>query len=325
MSNGKLIAIEGIDGTGKETQAKMLRDNLTAMGYSVTIISYPRYGRSIGADLVQQYLKGDFGKLNVVPPLLAALPYALDRAESIRELAGAVASHDVVILDRYVMSNMAHQGAKLDPDGPREELITQIDAIEHGTLGLPEPDLVILLTLPIEEAVARINARPGQNDMHEADVNYLTKVAETYDYLADESDLHIHRIPGMKATEDESNYDNEEDVPRRPATRFEVAEVVLDAAMCEIDGHERAARAASRFAAVAISGLFGSLMDRMKQAAEAEDTKAPEEGEPAAETTPEGDESVLDEPCAETCAEECAEPCAEQEAKADAAEAVSTP
>lgn len=227
---GTLIAIEGIDGTGKETQARMLRERIMATGATATIISFPQYGKSMGAGLVSSYLKGAMGGLNDLPPLLTALPYALDRLEALPLIEAALASHDVVILDRYVMSNQAHQAGKVACEDERTELLFQIDAIEYGLFNLPEPDLVIYLELPVEEATARVGAARNK-DMHEGDVEYLKAVADTYDQILNGvPHMHVHRISPFKK-DDEGKFTEDY------ANRFEVNGRVFKAASCQLNGH----------------------------------------------------------------------------------------
>lgn len=184
-----LVAIEGIDGTGKGTQARQLVDSLAQAGQRVRLISFPRYsetafGRQIGA-----FLNGRFGRLNQVAPALAALLYAGDRFESKAVLEGALAESDVVVLDRYVPSNIAHQAGKLS-GAEREELRRWIEQLEYGIYGLPRADRIILLDLPVplaQELIARKAKRDYTDksaDLQEADAAYLDQVRSTYLELA---------------------------------------------------------------------------------------------------------------------------------------------
>jgi dTMP kinase len=184
-----LVAIEGIDGTGKGTQARQLVDSLSEAGLRARLISFPRYsetafGRQIGA-----FLNGRFGRLDQVAPALAALLYAGDRFESKHLLEEALAASDVVVLDRYVPSNIAHQAGKLS--GPeRDELHRWIEQLEYGIYGLPRADRVILLDLPVplaQELIARKAKRDYTEDaadLQEADAAYLNQVRSMYLGLA---------------------------------------------------------------------------------------------------------------------------------------------
>src|SRR3712207_3314277 len=107
-----LIAIEGIDGSGKGTQARLLRERCRAAGLSAALISFPRYAETRFGRAVGKFLNGRFGTLDQVSPFLAALLYAGDRFESRTLLRESLFANDVVVLNRYVASNVAHQGSK---------------------------------------------------------------------------------------------------------------------------------------------------------------------------------------------------------------------
>ena len=188
-----LVAIEGIDGSGKGTQAGRLVERLAADGRRVQLISFPRYGETLFGRAVGDFLNGRFGKLDEVNPFLVSLLYAGDRFESRELLAQALAAHDVVVLDRYVASNSAHQGSKVTGE-ERTKLLDWIEQIEHGIYALPRPDLTILLDLPAADAqqlIARKQARgytDKQADLHEADAAYLDSVRAVYVEFAQRPD-----------------------------------------------------------------------------------------------------------------------------------------
>jgi dTMP kinase len=184
-----LIDIEGIDGSGKGTQARRLCDRFLRAGTSATVVSFPRYDATLFGRAVGEYLNGKFGSLAEVHPFLVSLLFAGDRCESKPFLLEVIARHRVVIFDRYVPSNVAHQASKLD--GPeRIQLTRQILDIEFGIFGLPRPDLVILLDLPVataQQLIAKKGARnytDQQADIQEADAAYLGRVRDVYHDLA---------------------------------------------------------------------------------------------------------------------------------------------
>lgn len=186
---GRLVAIEGIDGSGKGTQAKRLRETLAARGRSVALLSFPRYESTLFGRAIGNYLNGRFGELEAVSPYLAAVLFAGDRFESRSLLLEAIAANDVVILDRYVASNVAHQGAKL-PESERAELGDWILRLEHEVFGLPRADVVVLLDLPVDLAQKQIAEKSARSytdqaaDLHEADTAYLTATRNAYLDLA---------------------------------------------------------------------------------------------------------------------------------------------
>lgn len=196
-----LVAIEGIDGSGKGTQARKLHDHLVGIGRGCELISFPRYDDTVFGAAVGRFLNGEFGSLAEVHPLLASLLYAGDRFESKQKLLEALRRSDVVVLDRYVPSNVAHQAAKRH-GAERRELADFIQELEFGIYGLPAADLVILLDLPVAEAQSLV-ARKHQRtytlrpaDIQESDAEYLSEVRSAYLELAD-ADASWRKISGV--------------------------------------------------------------------------------------------------------------------------------
>lgn len=187
-----LIVIEGIDGSGKGTQAKALTDRLSEAGRRVELLSFPRYQETLFGQAIGDFLNGRFGQLNEVHPFLASVLYAADRYESKAVLLGAVERSEAVICDRYVPSNLAHQGAKLS-GVERAELLQTIQRIEFEIFALPQPKLVVLLDVPVDVAQRNIAAKKPRSytdkaaDLQEADGEYLQRVRDVYLQLADEN------------------------------------------------------------------------------------------------------------------------------------------
>jgi dTMP kinase len=186
---GFLVALEGIDGSGKGTQAARLAERAREAGRTVASFSFPTYDGNPFAQAVSGYLNGEFGSADEVHPELAALLYAADRFHARPQLVAAIASHDLVICDRYAASNAAHQGAKLHGD-ERRRLLDWLDAVEFGEFALPRPDLVVLLDTPVALArtlVGRKGARGYttlEADIHEADAGHSAATREVYLELA---------------------------------------------------------------------------------------------------------------------------------------------
>lgn len=184
-----LVAIEGIDGSGKGTQSRVLHRRLQDEGIRSELIGFPRYEETLFGKAVGDFLNGRFGALDDVDPFLVSLLYAGDRFESRELLLTALEEHEVVVLDRYVPSNLAHQGAKCDP-AARDELIGKIEQIEYGIYNLPRPDLVLLLDLPVDTAQRLIATKAARSytdraaDLQEADAPYLQEVRNVYLELA---------------------------------------------------------------------------------------------------------------------------------------------
>jgi dTMP kinase len=184
-----LIAIEGIDGSGKGTQARILVARLRQSGRKVELISFPRYDATFFGRLIGSFLNGEYGSLDQVHPMLVSLLFAGDRYESRPKLAEALAACDVVVLDRYVASNIAHQGAKVS-GAERDALCRSIEHVEYALYGMPRPDQVILLDLRVSVAQSLVSKKAARNytdraaDIQEADAAYLERVRQLYLELA---------------------------------------------------------------------------------------------------------------------------------------------
>ena len=152
-----LIAIEGVDGAGKRTLTGGLRAAFEADRLSVGSLAFPRYHRSVPADLAAEALHGAHGDLADSVYAMATL-FALDRAGAREEIEHLQAAYDVVILDRYVASNAAYSAARLH-QGADGEAVAWVRELEFDRLKLPSPDWQILLDVPTELAAARAEHR----------------------------------------------------------------------------------------------------------------------------------------------------------------------
>lgn len=186
-----LIAIEGIDGAGKGTQARRLVERMLAAGTASTCIQFPRYSETTFGAAIGDFLNGRFGSLDQVHPQLAAVLYAGDRFESKQVLQDAIERHEVVVLDRFTGSNLAHQTAKLDGN-ERTELMKWIDHVEHVVFGLPRPDLNILIDISSDwsrQLVSRKGERDytsEEADIQESNLPYLERVRSCYRSIAND-------------------------------------------------------------------------------------------------------------------------------------------
>ena len=189
----RLIAIEGIDGSGKGTQAKLLCERLNREGTKAALLSFPQYDNTRFGKAIGNFLNGRFGELDQVDPFLVSLLYAGDRFESRDHLLSLSVQHQVVVLDRYVGSNLAHQGAKCQDDR-REEILNWIQYIEFDLYQLPQVDMNILLNLPVTTAQQLILKKAARTytdqatDLQEADGGYLSQVHQIYRQLAEQHD-----------------------------------------------------------------------------------------------------------------------------------------
>jgi dTMP kinase len=188
MDRGKLIVLEGIDGAGKGTQAGLLARALQERGIPCVKVGFPRYESSFGR-LIARFLNGEFGPLATVDPHFSALLYAGDRFEAKRELLAALDSRKIVITDRYVASNLAHQTARVSADA-RAEFMAWLRQLEYGLYGLPAEDLVIYLRVPAQEGHRLVGLKSARSyteksrDLQESDLSHLKEAAHVYDELA---------------------------------------------------------------------------------------------------------------------------------------------
>lgn len=184
-----LIAIEGIDGSGKGTQARLLTTELNRRGLKAGLLSFPRYDETFFGNAVGRFLNGEFGSLAEANPYLVSLLFAGDRFESRELLSKQLRENDVLVLDRYVASNIAHQGSKL-PAAQQPAIFEFVEHLEFEVYGLPRPTLNVLLDVPAEtaqELIGRKNARSytdRSHDLQESDRAYLESVRQTYLELA---------------------------------------------------------------------------------------------------------------------------------------------
>jgi dTMP kinase len=211
---GAFVAIEGIDGSGKGTQAALLVEAARRAGHEVASFSFPLYDGNPFSVAVSDYLNGAFGTVDQVHPELSGLLYACDRFHARPALEQAIAEHDLVVCDRYVASNLAHQGAKL-AGADRQRLLDWLVAVEFGEFGLPRPDLVVLLDLPPALAQTLVGRKAARSytamaaDIHEDARDHLASAREVYLELA-ERDPDVWRTVAVR--DDQGGIRTPEDV-----------------------------------------------------------------------------------------------------------------
>ncbi len=186
---GKLIVIEGLDGSGKTTQVELLPEKLKNLSVESKLISFPDY-EDPSSTLVRMYLKGEFGnKPDSVNAYAASLFYAVDRYASYkRHWSEYYENGGVVISGRYVESNAYHQMAKL-PESQWEEYLAWLYETEYKKTSIPKPDLVIFLDMPTEVSSALMSSRykgdESKRDIHEKDRDYLNSCRKAAKYAAE--------------------------------------------------------------------------------------------------------------------------------------------
>lgn len=196
MRTNTLIVFEGIDGSGKATQAKLLAARLKKQGHHVTSTHSPRYEKPIGK-LIKNALHGKHGDFRNLSPYLSGLPYLLDFATMKDSLVAAL-KMGMVVADRYVPSTLAFHGAKLS--GPaRSKYIKMVEGLMYGEAGLPKPHLVIYLKVTESLAKAHMDESGKVLDQHERDTEYQRSVADVYAKFA--RDKKVWRTIECKAGE----------------------------------------------------------------------------------------------------------------------------
>lgn len=193
-----LIVLEGLDGAGKSTQVKLLKEHLLGKGVNLRYLHFPRYDSQPYGELIGKYLRGDFGSIEQVHPQIVALLFALDRMDASAQIKEWLSAGDCVLLDRYVYSNIAYQCSKIMMQPHFEESRGQLakelrDWIfdtEYNRYGIPRPDLNLFLNVPIDFVDSKLKESRigdddrdylnGKSDIHEADIKFQISVREIY-------------------------------------------------------------------------------------------------------------------------------------------------
>ena len=148
MKKGKLIVIDGSDGSGKATQTRLLIARLEQEGHKVKTLDFPQYETNFFGKLIGECLTGEYGDFVAIDPHVGSVLYAADRFESKPKIEAWLKKGYVVVLDRYVSSNQIHQGAKITHPKRQKEFLNWLDQMEHSIFGLPRPDLIVYLDVP---------------------------------------------------------------------------------------------------------------------------------------------------------------------------------
>ena len=205
MGKGKLIVIEGTDCSGKETQSNLLVKNLNLLGINSICLSFPMYNTPTGRIIGEAFLgkgkdnKSWFKEGSVkVDPKIASLYYAADRKYNFDIIKDYLEKGYYVIIDRYVSSNMAHQGAKIDDPEERFNLFNWIDKLEYWLLELPKPDITFFLHMPYNYTLELMKNR-NDLDENEKDEEYqrnsikaYLELSSFYNYRRSPSPWRIH-------------------------------------------------------------------------------------------------------------------------------------
>ncbi len=188
---GKLIVIEGTDGTGKATQAELLVDYLKKNKIRVKYYDFPQYHGTFFGDMVARFLRGEYGSFLKTSPYFVCLPYALDRASVAKEMNAWLNKSGWIICNRYTSSTLSHQTAKMKNPKDRNAFIKWSQQLEYEELGVPKEDVVICLSVPTKIA-AKLNLKKGlrthlkkmRKDLAERDTKHQKSASDMYITLA---------------------------------------------------------------------------------------------------------------------------------------------
>ena len=201
MPKGKFIVIDGTDGSGKATQTKLLIKRLQKAGHKVKIEDFPQYGKK-SAGPVEEYLSGAYGTANELGAYIPSMFYAVDRFAAAKRIKKHLNAGFVVVSNRYVTANMAHQGGKISDRVKREKYFKWLTELEYNFFGIPKPDLQIILHLPSEVSFKLIKKRgpqyyigPKLKDIHEKDAEHLRAAEKIYLEIAKK--FHYNVIEGF--------------------------------------------------------------------------------------------------------------------------------
>ncbi len=193
MKQGKLIVIDGSDGSGKATQTQLLVERLRAEHIPVETMDFPRYTDNLIGKLIGEAIAGEHGDFLHMDPYITSLVFATDRFESSHTIKQWLQKGYVVVLDRYVSANQIHQGGKLPDRRKRKTFLNWLDKLEYGVFGLPKPDITIYLHMPLQHSINLLKEKSargrkkyikrGRRDTFENDTDFLKNAQKSADSL----------------------------------------------------------------------------------------------------------------------------------------------
>jgi len=189
--SGKLIVIDGADGSGKATQAKLLVDRLRQDGRVVQTMDFPQYTQNHFGRLLRECLDGKHGDFVGTDPRIASVIYAADRFESSTQIRSWLEAGDTVVLDRYVSSNMLHQGGKIYDEEALTEFLKWLDDMEHGVFAIARPDMIVYLEVPFSHRQKMLFADTSRTHLD---------VAETHIGYQEEAEQNAKRLTALYNT-----------------------------------------------------------------------------------------------------------------------------
>jgi dTMP kinase len=193
----RFLVIEGLDGSGKSTQLKLLREHFERNSLPYKYLHFPRLEEGVFGKLIARFLRGEMGSIDQVDPYLVSLIFAGDRTDASSLIKQWMQEGNLVVVDRYVYSNIAFQCAKLEDRKEQDKLRDWILEFEYGYNQLPRPDLNLYLNVPFAFTRKQLNAQrngddraylKGERDIHEENLEFQEKVRQVYLSLQDHVD-----------------------------------------------------------------------------------------------------------------------------------------
>ena len=192
QTTGKLIVVAGIDGSGKTAQTKLLLERLRREGYPADEEEFPRYDEGFFGQAIARYLRNEFGPASEVHACLASVLYAGDRWEAKERMEAALGRGEIIVCNRYVSANLAHQGGKIASQADRDAFFQWVEELEYEVFRIPRPSLTVFLSVPFDLASTLVDKKAARaylgdlrRDGHEADQAHLRHAQEVYEHLCE--------------------------------------------------------------------------------------------------------------------------------------------
>lgn len=203
MPKGIFIVIEGSDGSGKGTQFKIIGDRLKEQGHEVATYDFPQYDQE-SSYFVREYLNGKYGDANELGAYVPSLFFALDRFQASQSIKKDLEAGKIVLSNRLTGANLAHQGQKIDDETEKTKYYDWLYDLEFNILGIPKPDINIVLLVPAEIAQKLVDKKTARTytdkkrDIHEADLNHLERSVAAYKKLCEQFPEQFIAIEGVQ-------------------------------------------------------------------------------------------------------------------------------
>ncbi|XKT75352.1 MAG: dTMP kinase [Patescibacteria group bacterium UBA2103] len=218
MKRGKLIVLDGGDGSGKATQTKLLLARLKKEKVKVRTLDFPQYEENVLGNLIGACIRGEHGDFLSLDPHIASVLYVADRFESKTKIENWLKKGYTVVLDRYVSANQIHQGGKIQDKKKLKEFLTWLDTLEHKVFKIPRPDQIIYLDMPVDVAQKLLLGAKdtktylkGKKDTTEEDLTYQENSKKNALQIVKKLNA-WHKVPCAKRGEPRSREDIHEDV-----------------------------------------------------------------------------------------------------------------